>query len=388
MPVTASWCAPFLLCSLVAAQGGALFDRVAQTLAERFHDRGFRERELPALVAAHRPAARAAASLAEERAVIHALLAQVPATHLALYSKDTHAALVDELAGKRRLAAGFELEHRGGRFFVRTLLEGGPAVEAGLRRGDRVVAIDGVATGRSGRLDWRADDAWLPDDPELHRILVPDERPLRLTVERAPGERARTVTVAPRPWSARDAANSSIEVLERGGRRFGYVHLHLMHVRGITRILQQAAETFGDVDGLVLDLRGRGGSAAAVTEVTNALGGREPLFGVPVVALIDRGTRSAKEVLAHELRKKQLATLVGERTAGAVIPATFADVGHDSVLMFPSFTLGSYTRLLEGKGVAPDVAVADPLPYAAGADPILAAGLAELQRKAARAARI
>ncbi len=40
-------------------------------------------------------------------------------------------------------------------------------------------------------------------------------------------------------------------------------------------------------------------------------------------------------------------------------------------------------EILEGPGVAPDVEVARPLPYANGADPVLEAGIAALARREA-----
>jgi hypothetical protein len=72
--------------------------------------------------------------------------------------------------------------------------------------------------------------------------------------------------------------------------------------------------------------------------------------------------------------------LVGEASAGAVIPASFGDVGFDSVLMFPTMRLPKYTDLLEFKPVPPDVEVTRPGLYAAGRDAILDAGVAEAVR--------
>jgi carboxyl-terminal processing protease len=94
----------------------------------------------------------------------------------------------------------------------------------------------------------------------------------------------------------------------------------------------------------------------------------------PLVALVDGGTRSAKEVIADRLLEMTAAVVVGEQTAGAVIPATFEEVGGGAVLMFPSTRLGAYTEKLEGVGVSPDVEVRDRLPFSAGADPILEEG--------------
>jgi peptidase S41-like protein len=112
----------------------------------------------------------------------------------------------------------------------------------------------------------------------------------------------------------------------------------------------------------------------------------------PIVALIDRQSRSAKDALAYEFKERHLATLVGEPTAGAVIPASFAQVGEKTMLMFPSFTLGEYTQKLELKGgVPPDIFVERAGPYSAGRDPIFERGkqeLARLLKKAPHVAQI
>jgi hypothetical protein len=73
---------------------------------------------------------------------------------------------------------------------------------------------------------------------------------------------------------------------------------------------------------------------------------------------------------------------VGEASAGAVIPASFADVGFDSVLMFPAMRLPRYTDLLELKPVEPDVPAVRPALFAAGRDEILEAGVTEALRLA------
>lgn len=358
-----------------AAPSGALFASVHEVLADRYFDRRFREAKLDELAAEFGPAARAAQSLAEERAVVHAFLARIPASHLALYSKATHEALFADLNNRRRPTFGFDVQQRGGRFFVHRVLEGGPAAAAGLLRGDEVLAVDHEPTGRSRRLDWRSDDAALPDLP-THAILVGDEPDLVVTIARRPGQRAE-VAFAATSYSKLEAGKASGRVVERHGRRIGCVHLHLMHMTGVGQLLTRFAEReLLAGDALVVDLRGRGGSALAVEDARRALGRIRARIGGDVFALIDRDTRSAKEVLAHELQQRGLATLVGERTAGAVIPATFADVGFDSILMFPSMTLLGYTKELEGRGVEPDVAVDDALPWAAGVDPILEAALA------------
>src|SRR5712671_5971476 len=106
---------------------GQLFDRTAEVLGEQFYDHAFRSAQLPALVERFRPAAQAAQSRDEERAVVHALLREVPASHLALYSAATHRRLEAELVGKALPTVGCQLVALGGRFFVDAVLDGGPA---------------------------------------------------------------------------------------------------------------------------------------------------------------------------------------------------------------------------------------------------------------------
>jgi carboxyl-terminal processing protease len=356
---------------------GVMFERVVDSLAADFHDVAFRTDGLPDLAARFRSAARAAADRAQERAIVHAFLRQLRTSHVALYTRPTYDALMADLNGERRPTLGLELRQSAGRFFVHTLLEGGPAHAAGLRVGDRVLAIDGAAPGRSARLDGRSDDAAL-DDPPQHRLLVGADDVVVVTTAAATGER-RDVRLVTATMSARDAIAASANVVERDGARLGYVHVHYMHVSGLGAELRAVLRgPLANCDGLLLDLRGRGGSAAAIGEVIAVLDGRRAAFAGPVVLLVDRATRSAKEMLAAELRRRGRVTIVGERTAGAVVPATFVAIGDDDVLMYPATTLPRFTDEIEGVGVVPDVAAPAPGDDADGRDPIRDAGLERL----------
>ena len=98
---------------------------------------------------------------------------------------------------------------------------------------------------------------------------------------------------------------------------------------------------------------------------------REPYFAGRVWLLIDGRTGSASEPLAYLLRQKGLGTLVGERTAGAMLSAPPHSVGQGWVFILPE---GDYytpegTRI-EGVGVSPHVAVASAEALLAVADSI------------------
>lgn len=99
----------------------------------------------------------------------------------------------------------------------------------------------------------------------------------------------------------------------------------------------------GTLDALVLDLRGRGGSATEIPRILQVIDDYRTRTTRPVVALADRQSRSTK---------------------------------------FPTGRLPKYTDLLEQKPVEPDVPVERPGLYAAGRDVILEVGVAEARRLA------
>lgn len=355
---------------------GAMYDRAATILSEHYYDKEFRSGRLPGLIDRFRPQAQAARTLEEERWALHALLAEIPATHMGVLSKSSMDALMRELRGDATPMLGFELIEYDGKQFAHHVLEGGPAAQAGLLRGDRIVEIDGEPAGSSARLDWRTDDAYLPDPP-VRYLLTEDNETVQLLIERHPGELL-TLDVQARPYSSWEAAKASARIIEHEGRRVALIHFWYIHFLGVDKLLREKLTgEFADCDALVLDLRGRGGNGAVIGQIVGLLDGDKAVWHKPVIALINGLSRSAKEVIAYEFRKRDCATLVGEPTAGAVIPASFADIGEDTMMMFPSFKLQGYTEKLEGIGVQPHVSVKDAGPFSAGHDPLLEVGLAE-----------
>jgi C-terminal processing protease CtpA/Prc len=361
------------------SQTPTIFYNVAAILRERYYDKKFREEQLPALITKYRPAAGARSDLAAQRTAAENLLAHVPASHLGLLSEASYRYLVAELAGQPQPTIGFQLVRIEDKYFTGFVLEGGPAARAGVVPWERIVSLDGVAIEKSARLDWAQKDAYLPvdRDPPIHSILCQAGDEITIVVERVPVD-TRTLKLKAEPYSALQAARKSAHLIQLNGRKVGYVHFWFIHSTGVPELLNELfAGEFVNVDGLIIDLRGRGGNGVVVPDILQILSN----WKRPIVALTDRQSRSAKDALAYEFKQRHLATLVGESTAGAVIPASFAPVGEKTILMFPSFTLGEYTEKLELKGgVAPDIFVERAGPYSAGNDPILQRGKEEIAR--------
>ncbi|MEM9388204.1 MAG: S41 family peptidase [Pseudomonadota bacterium] len=149
---------------------------------------------------------------------------------------------------------------------------------------------------------------------------------------------------------------------------------------------------FAEAQALVLDLRGGWGGAdpsyadyflaRTATLSMRARSGVTTAYNdhwvKPLVLLVDGGTRSGKEVLAHTMQAHGV-PVVGERTAGAVTAGRPFLLLDDSLLYLAVAAVTVDGQSLEGQGVVPDIVVDRGLAYAAGADPQLARAIALAQ---------
>jgi carboxyl-terminal processing protease len=94
--------------------------------------------------------------------------------------------------------------------------------------------------------------------------------------------------------------------------------------------------------------------------------------------LVDGGTRSGKELVSRALQKSRRATLVGERTAGAVVAGQVLPLSDGSLLFLAVQDILVDGERLEGVGVKPEIEVPAALPFAEGKDPQLEATLSRL----------
>ena len=116
---------------------------------------------------------------------------------------------------------------------------------------------------------------------------------------------------------------------------------------------------------LLRDMRTHGG-------VTGVAVPREPRFDGLVFLLVDGGAGSASEPLAHALKVAKRATVIGERTAGAMLTALPHALRDGWVVTIPvaDFMMADGRRL-EGSGVQPDVRTDPSEVFLATADRLL-----------------
>jgi carboxyl-terminal processing protease len=257
-------------------------------------------------------------------------------------------------------------------WFVDRVFAGGPAEAAGIRRGDRLATADGAPFRPKRSLRGKAG------------------QPVRLGVQSQRGGPVREIAIAPRLVNPRkewiEAQRAGSRILETRGHRIAYAPLWSCAGEDFQGLLAEAlAGDLKTAEALVLDLRGGWGGCnpsfvslfdPAVPDLTRI--GRSGEASVwasswrkPVVVLIDGGSRSGKEVVARALQRHKRATLVGERTAGAVVAGKPFLLSDGSLLFLAVEDVRVDGERLEGVGVTPDVPVPPDLLYAEGRDPQL-----------------
>jgi carboxyl-terminal processing protease len=398
-----------------------LFDAVVDTIERRFVDTDMlKALDWPARAAAVRPAVVAAATVEEAVDLIKKLLAELKLSHtefttpdeyryyitLDAFSEYSSAAnfIVDSFWGNGPYYPGIGIFTAmvDGRHFIDGVLEGSPADKAGLKFGDEVVAVDGKP--------------YSPIAAFHGRIGTVAEVAIRRTRDgEIQGVRVPVIPVQP-STAFTDATKTSARVIARDGRRIGYIHIWSMkEARTFRAALASIDPHFArrdagnSLDGLIIDMRGRvGGNMRAAGEVLDMVGTAQkpywgerrstvrkdvpptsyppwratvrdgPTFGGRTVLLIDHQTRSAGEILAFGYKRSLFGLVIGTRTAGAVTGGSLFPMPGGFLLLVAVDAMEFDGKPLEGTGVEPDIRIERPLPYAAGADPVLDAAIAHL----------
>lgn len=228
-----------------------------------------------------------------------------------------------------------------------------PAMVAGVRAGDRILAVDGVPV----RAGWGVKRDSSAAVPALHTLML----------RRAPLGDTAAVVVERAPWHMPAVSDQGLLTGSAG-----YLRLASMSSRSSIE-LEEAVEALVQrgARSLVLDLRGNGGGlfeegvkAAALFlprgAVVASLAGRnggapQPHRGkrsrwpaMPLTVLVDGGTASAAEVVAAALHDYGRALLVGTPTYGKGVVQRVVTLSRDLSLRLTT------ARWLTPNGVALD----------------------------------
>lgn len=162
-------------------------------------------------------------------------------------------------------------------------------------------------------------------------------------------------------------------------QNIGYIRFNMWVFPQMAK-LREAVRNLIDTKGLIFDLRGNaGGFGAMTTGLAGLLVNEQTSLGTnknrtdesnlivypqensylaKIIILTDAGTGSASEVFTAGMQGIGRAKVVGETTAGAVLPSVIEKLPTGATFLYAISDYKSPTNILiEGRGVIPDIAV-------------------------------
>lgn len=245
------------------------------------------------------------------------------------------------------------------------VMQSSPAMEAGMKKGDVIVAVDGKRIADIGY------------NEAVSLVAGTAGTKVTLTVRRDGAEQ--DIIVTRNNYEAQTVIASEYE---RDGKKIA--HINITNFYAVTPNQFKAAVEAALADGcesLIFDVRGNpGGELSAVCSMLDYLLPEGPIvriFGkkdnelvleqtyksdaseinVPMVVLADENSASAAELFTSALRDYGKVTIVGANTFGKGCGQSGFGVGS-GVLMVTSFLYAPpFSDNYDGEGIAPDIAV-------------------------------
>ena len=362
---------------------------IDRSIREEFWDPKLKGVDWTAAVARAADELSAAATAAERDAAYDRLLARLDDSH-------TFRVPAGRLPPRGWASSGLRIGRDGAGYAVKGVIPESAAARAGLKPGDRILSVGGRPYGGQ-RVSFR------------DLFLALEGKPgSAVDVVWAPasggGERKTALALEPEPPG--DALVwRSARVIRRNGRAFGYARLWGMSnetALAIVDLLSDRVETarakpelsgLAEIEGFLLDVRGNSGGyepgilptflrgrwTAGDYRVVER-GGRRvtpPEYTpLPVALLVNSGTASSGEALALRFRQHAIGPIVGEETAGMCSGgASFTALSDGSTLWLSARAIEDLAgRSYEGRGIPPDVPIADRPPSGPGQEDAIVEG--------------
>jgi carboxyl-terminal processing protease len=256
--------------------------------------------------------------------------------HSNFFDPKSYAALREEQRGKY-YGVGMQVGPRNNKVIVIAPFAGAPAYRAGIRPGDIIIAVDGKQT----------DNMSTSDVAEL--LKGPKGTNVKITVLREGNDKPLDFNV-----TRDEIPRYSVDVhfLIRPG--IGYIHVSGFQ-ETTEKEVRDALDEFGDIHGLILDLRQNPGgllsegvgvadqflkkgqvivshhgraSTEKVYKATHGNGGKD----YPIVVLVNRGTASAAEIVAGAIQDHDRGLIAGETTFGKGLVQTVFPLSENTGL--------------------------------------------------------
>jgi len=296
-------------------------------------------------------------------AAIHGMLRTLGDDYTAFIESSVAAIISEDASGEFEGIGAFVGMDEEGKVEIVEPFDDGPAEQAGIRAGDRVLEVDGVSI--VGVTLYEA----------IGLIRGPEGTEVTLLIEREDVAEPFEVTVT---RARLEIAITEVEMRDDG---IGYIRLYDFSATAGKRMVEGLEELLAqEPQAIIFDLRGNpGGWLDQAVDVADLFlddgailierwsDGREKSFeahpgdvgeDVPLVVLVDRGSASAAEIVAGALQDRERAVLIGELTFGkgsVQRPFTLSDGSELRVTAALWFTPND--RAIHGDGLAPDIEV-------------------------------
>ncbi len=267
------------------------------------------------------------------------ILAELDPHSVYISAKDVQAAN-DDLRGSFS-GVGIEFVIRNDTLRVQNVISHGPAEEAGVLAGDKLVTVDDSAfTGKT-----------LTNEEAMRRLKGPEGTEVKLGVLRYGEKELRQITV-----TRGEIPMKSVTAAYMLDNKTGFVRIKNFGENTYYEILvalaQLAQEEFQQ---LVIDLRGNtGGYLQSAVQIANEFlprnklivytegrhspreeyrsDGRGSYQRMPLVVLIDEGAASASEILAGAIQDNDRGTIIGRRSFGKGLVQKPIEFGDGSIM--------------------------------------------------------
>lgn len=269
--------------------------------------------------------------------------------HSNFYDPKAYAKMREDQRG-HYYGVGMVIQQQRDKVYVITPYEGTPSFRAGIRPGDAITSVDGkqVAPGS-------ADQAVLTSSDQVAKALKgPKGTHVQVTMARDGQSKPLSFDLV-----RDEIPHPSVDLKYEIRPGVGYVHLTQFQETTAQEVLD-AINGFGNLKGLVLDLRGNpGGLLSQAVEVCDHLLSKGQSIvsqrgraypdqnyvathgndgkAFPIVVVVNRGTASAAEIVSGALQDHDRALIVGETTFGKGLVQTVYNLSENTGLALTTY---------------------------------------------------